>query len=63
MKDDKQRVIALYEFIKEFSKLKTKSTSNYQTYPFKCELNKFKSDREELYIADPVNYFCNKYRK
>ena len=59
MKDEKQRVIALYEFIKEFSKLKTKSTLNYQAYPFKCELNKFKSDREELYIADPVNYSSN----
>ena len=43
----------------EFSKLKTKSTLNYQAYPFKCELNKFKSDREELYIADPVNYSSN----
>ena len=59
MKDEKQRVIALYEFIKEFSKLKTKSTLNYQAYPFKCELNKFKSDREELYIADTVNYSSN----
>ena len=56
MKDDKQRVISLYEFIKEFSKLKNKSTLNYQSYPFKCELNKFKSNREELYIADAVNY-------
>ena len=59
MKDDKQKVIALYEFIKDFCKLKTKSVLNYQNYPFKCELNRFKSTREELYVADPEHFLGN----
>ena len=59
MKDDKQKVTALYEFIKDFCKLKTKSVLNYQNYPFKCELNRFKSTREELYVADPEHFLGN----